>query len=122
VGVESSLRGEGKHDSGSFKAGGSNGRAGRREGVTAPGGRDKTFYVLGVLRFVTSAAISLWGVAMVILGILNGFFLWIALGVIIIAIGLPLLASNPLFESRLYPKSGNIEGGSPPAPQPPVGM
>lgn len=59
---------------------------------------------------------------MVILGILNGFFLWIALGVIIIAIGLPLLASNPLFEGRLYPKSGNIEGGAPPAPQPPEGM
>lgn len=71
------------------------------------------------IRFAVSLAIPLWGLTMILLGILDGFFLWIAIGATITAVGLPLLGSHPWMTRRLYPTSGNIEGAAPPAPQPP---
>ena len=72
-----------------------------------------------VIRFVASLAISVWGLVMVLLGIAQGYFLWIAVGLVVGGIGLPLLASNPMVADRLYPKSGNIEGAAPPEPTTP---
>ncbi len=71
------------------------------------------------IRFIASVAISAWGLVMVLMGILNGFFEWIAVGVVVTGVGLPLLASNPLVANRLYPTNGNIEGAEPPEPSPP---
>ena len=75
--------------------------------------------MLFVFRFLASLAISIWGLMMVVLGILNAFFLWIAVGLVVTGVGLPLLGSHPWVASRLYPKSGNIEGAAPPKPTPP---
>lgn len=73
-----------------------------------------------MIRFVASLTILAWGLSMVVLGILNAFFLWIAVGLVVTGVGLPLLASHPWAASRLYPKSGNIEGAEPPAPPAPT--
>jgi hypothetical protein len=59
--------------------------------------------VLLALRFVASLIVSLWGLVMVVLGIVQGSLLWIPLGLAVLVVGLPLLASNPLATSRLYP-------------------
>lgn len=72
------------------------------------------------IRFIASVAISAWGLVMVLMGILNGFFEWIAVGLVVTGVGLPLLASNPLVATRLYPTTGNIEGAEPPEPSPPA--
>ena len=71
------------------------------------------------IRFVASVAISAWGLVMVLMGILNGFFEWIAIGLVVTGVGLPLLASNPLVTTRLYPTNGNMDGAKPPEPSPP---
>ena len=71
------------------------------------------------IRFIASIAISAWGLVMVLLGLLNGFFEWIAIGLVVTGVGLPLFASNPLVAKRLYPSNGNIEGAAPPEPAPP---
>lgn len=72
-----------------------------------------------LIRFIASLAIVTWGLAMVLLGVFNAFFLWIAVGLVVTGVGLPLLASHPWAASRLYPKSGNIEGATAPEPAPP---
>ncbi len=72
-----------------------------------------------LIRFVASLAILTWGLVMVLMGILNGFFLWIAIGGAIMTVGIPLLGSHPWAAARLYPKSGNIEGAVAPEPAPP---
>ncbi|MEI8359776.1 MAG: hypothetical protein WCH13_14970 [Deltaproteobacteria bacterium] len=58
---------------------------------------------MDVLRFVRSVAISIWGALMVLLGILNGVWLWIPIGLVVLAVGLPLLASNQRASAALYP-------------------
>ena len=65
--------------------------------------------MLSVARFVASLAISLWGVAMLVLGLVNGVPLWILLGVVIAGGGLPFLAGLPAAGPRLYPKRGGID-------------
>jgi hypothetical protein len=69
--------------------------------------------MLNVTRFATSLAISLWGVGMLLIGIINGVLLWIVLGLIITGVGLPFLASNPLAGARLYPNRGGIDPSAP---------
>ena len=65
--------------------------------------------MLSVARFVASLAISLWGVAMLVLGLVNGVPLWILLGGVVAGVGLPFLAALPAAASRLYPKRGGID-------------
>ena len=69
--------------------------------------------MLNATRFVTSLAISFWGLAMIVIGILNGVFMWIVLGVVVAGVGLPFLASNPRASARLYPARGGIEPSLP---------
>jgi hypothetical protein len=63
-------------------------------------------------RFVTSLAISLWGLAMLLIGIVHLVFLWIVLGLVVLAVGLPFLASHPWAAARLYPSRGGIDPAS----------
>jgi hypothetical protein len=70
--------------------------------------------MLFVARFVTSLAISLWGLAMLVIGLVNGVPLWILLGVIVAGVGLPFLASHPAAAPRLYPKRGGIDPAASP--------
>ena len=56
-----------------------------------------------VLRFVASIAVTTWGLAMILLSILNGTFIWVLVGLPVAVVGLPLLASNRLAAARLYP-------------------
>lgn len=65
--------------------------------------------MLSVARFVTSLAISLWGVAMLLIGVVNGVPLWVVLGLVVSGVGLPFLASHPAAAPRLYPKRGGID-------------
>lgn len=65
--------------------------------------------MLRATRFATSLAISLWGLAMLLIGIFNAVFLWIVLGVVVLAVGLPFLASHPWAAARLYPTRGGID-------------
>ena len=65
--------------------------------------------MLNVTRFVTSLAISLWGVGMLLIGITNGVLLWIVLGLVIAGVGLPFLASHPWAAPLLYPRRGGID-------------
>ena len=71
------------------------------------------------VRFLASLALPVWGLLTVLLGIFNGLFLWIAIGLVLTVAGLPLLGSHPWAASRLYPASGNIEGAASPEPAPP---
>jgi hypothetical protein len=87
--------------------------------MNVPVGRARSDPVSFVIRFVASLAISVWGLTMVLLGLLHGYFLWIAIGVAVTVVGLPLLGSHPWAARRLYPQSGNIEGASPPEPATP---
>jgi hypothetical protein len=64
-------------------------------------------------RFATSLVISFWGLAMLLLGIVNAVLLWIVLGVVIMAVGLPFLASHPWAAARLYPARGAIDPALP---------
>lgn len=64
--------------------------------------------MLFAARFIASVAITVWGLLMVLLGIVNGMFLWILLGLAVTAVGLPLLGSNPWMTPRLYPLRGSI--------------
>jgi hypothetical protein len=59
--------------------------------------------VLLVVRVVTSVIVSVWGLVMVLLGLGQGQLLWIPLGLAVLAVGIPLLASNPIAAPRLYP-------------------
>jgi len=65
--------------------------------------------MLYAARFAASVAITAWGLLMLILGIVNAVFLWVVLGVVIMAVGLPLLASHPWLTPRLYPMRGGID-------------
>lgn len=65
--------------------------------------------MLSAARFLASLAIALWGVAMLLIGLVNGVVLWILLGLVITAVGLPFLASHPAAASRLYPRRGGID-------------
>jgi hypothetical protein len=65
--------------------------------------------MLSVARFVTSLAISLWGLAMLLIGVVNGVPLWVLLGLVVSGVGLPFLASHPAASARLYPKRGGID-------------
>jgi hypothetical protein len=61
-------------------------------------------------RFVASIAITLWGVLTFFIGLGNANILWIALGLVLSVVGLPMLASNPWAASRLYPSRGELDG------------
>jgi len=65
--------------------------------------------MLNATRFATSLVISLWGLAMLVIGIVNAVFLWIVLGLVITGVGLPFLASHPWAAARLYPARGGID-------------
>lgn len=65
--------------------------------------------MLSVARLVASLAISLWGVAMLVIGLVNGVPLWILLGIAVAGVGLPFLGSLPTAGPRLYPKRGGID-------------
>lgn len=69
--------------------------------------------MLNATRFVASLAISLWGVGMLVIGLVNGVFLWIVLGLVIVAVGLPFLAGHPWAASWLYPSRGGIDRALP---------
>jgi hypothetical protein len=73
----------------------------------------RSWYAMGVMlyaaRFAASLAIALWGVAMVLIGIFNAVFLWIVLGLVVTAVGVPFLASHPWAAARLYPPRGAID-------------
>lgn len=68
--------------------------------------------MLDATRFATSLAITLWGVAMLLLGLINMVLLWIVLGLAITVVGLPFLAGNPWATARLYPRRGGIDSAS----------
>ena len=74
-----------------------------------------------VVQFVVSLAILLWGVAMIVLGVVDSFFLWVAIGIAVAGVGLPLLGSHPWVSGWLYPTSGDANGTATPAPEPPAG-
>lgn len=65
--------------------------------------------MLSAARFVASLAIFLWGLAMLLIGLVNSVPLWIVLGLVVTGVGLPFLASNPAAAPRLYPKRGGID-------------
>lgn len=60
-------------------------------------------------RFATSMVITLWGVGMLVIGIVNAVLLWVVLGLVITGVGVPFLASHPWAASRLYPARGGID-------------
>jgi hypothetical protein len=63
------------------------------------------------VQFLASLAIAAWGLTMIVLGLVGGMALWVLLGIAVLAIGVPLLASHPGAATRLYP--ARLE---PPAP------
>jgi hypothetical protein len=65
--------------------------------------------MLTATRFVASLAISVWGLAMLLIGIVNGVPMWIVLGLVVTGVGLPFLASHPAAAAQLYPKRGGID-------------
>jgi hypothetical protein len=65
--------------------------------------------MLRAIRFAASLAISLWGLAMILIGIAKAVPLWIVLGVVVTAVGLPFLGSHPWAAGRLYPSRGAID-------------
>jgi len=65
--------------------------------------------MLNATRFVASLAISLWGLGMLVIGLINGVPLWIVLGVVIMGVGLPFFAGLPWAAAWLYPTRGGIE-------------
>ena len=65
--------------------------------------------MLSVTRFVASLAICLWGMAMLLIGVVNAVPMWIVLGLVVTGVGLPFLASHPAAAARLYPKRGGID-------------
>lgn len=68
--------------------------------------------MLNALRFLGSVTIALWGLVIVLLGLGQGELLWVPLGIAVLAVGVPLLASNPLVADRLYPPRN--PGATPP--------
>jgi hypothetical protein len=69
--------------------------------------------MLTVARFVASLAISVWGLAMLLIGVVNGVPMWILLGLVVAGVGLPFLASHPAAAGRLYPRRGGIDSAAP---------
>jgi hypothetical protein len=65
--------------------------------------------MLYAARFAASVAIAAWGLLMLVLGMVNATFLWVVLGIAIMAVGSPLLASHPWLTPRLYPVRGAID-------------
>jgi hypothetical protein len=63
------------------------------------------------VRFVTSLAIFLWGIAMIALGLSEGVPSWILMGLAVAVAGAPLLASHPWATSRLYPPMNESRSG-----------
>ena len=59
--------------------------------------------MLNATRFVASLAICTWGVVMVLLGLVNGVLLWAVLGLVVAAVGTPILGSHPWATPWLYP-------------------
>ncbi len=66
--------------------------------------------MLLALRFATSLLIALWGAVVVALGIGQGEVTWIPLGLVLVGVGLPMLAANPLATDLLYPKGDRNTG------------
>jgi len=63
---------------------------------------EKTEHALSVvIRFLISLALPLWGLAILVLGIVHGLGWWIVTGLVVVAIGVLLLAGNPLAEAVL---------------------
>jgi hypothetical protein len=62
-----------------------------------------------VARLIGSVAICVWGLAMLVLGLVNGVVLWIVLGIVLTGVGLPFLAGLPAAAGRLYPRRGGID-------------
>jgi hypothetical protein len=69
--------------------------------------------MLTVTRFVASLAISVWGLAMLLIGVVNGVPMWILLGLVVTGVGLPFLAAHPAATGRLYPRRGGIDSAAP---------
>jgi hypothetical protein len=65
--------------------------------------------MLTATRFVASLAICVWGLAMLLIGVVNGVPMWIVLGLVVAGVGLPFLASHPAAAGRLYPRRGGID-------------
>ncbi len=65
--------------------------------------------MLGGLRWLASVGILLWGALVVLLGVLTPNLVWIAIGLVILTVGVPFLAGLPLAARRLYPPA---EGSS----------
>ena len=61
--------------------------------------------MLLALRFATSLLIAFWGAVVVVLGMGQGQLAWIPLGLVLVAVGLPMLAANPLATDLLYPRA-----------------
>ncbi|HZR84858.1 MAG TPA: hypothetical protein VFD92_27430 [Candidatus Binatia bacterium] len=66
--------------------------------------------MLKAVRFAVSLLVALWGLVMVLLGIAQAQLLWIPLGLAVLVVGVPLLASNPLATDRLYPPRPESSG------------
>lgn len=64
-----------------------------------------------LVRSATAALISVWGLLMILLGVVNGQILWVLLGLAVTVVGIPMLAGSPAASERLYPT-----GRRPPAP------
>jgi hypothetical protein len=47
------------------------------------------------IRFAASLAIVIWGLAAAVLGLLRGVTLWALIGVALLVVGLPIVASHP---------------------------
>ncbi len=59
--------------------------------------------MLSALRWLASVGILLWGVLVVLLGIVTPNLVWIMIGLVILAVGVPFLAALPFAARRLYP-------------------
>lgn len=66
--------------------------------------------MLTAIRFGAALLILLWGSLMILLGMAQGMFLWCAIGSVVSAVGIPLLASHPWATDFLYPVRGPIDG------------
>lgn len=65
--------------------------------------------MLWTVRFIASTVVSTWGLAMLLIGLVNGVLLWSAIGLAVMVAGLPLLAAHPWAAARLYPPRTPVE-------------
>lgn len=68
--------------------------------------------MLAVVRSVASLAILLWALGVLLLGLGNGTVLWIAIGLVLLVVGVPMLGAHPRATARLYPRRGAIDPAS----------